>query len=147
MSFHLLLAHSHCPLGNGCKSLRTTIYLTPVTVLFTSFQIHICPPNLDPASLSENFYPIQNTWERWALSHFTCKHENCSCIKSQLCNLYTFSAYAKAATSKISHYLTRHRCLIIRRCEPTGTYQQRRRCRARDRQIWCVVHTRLPADI
>lgn len=59
MSFHLLLAHSHCLLGNGCKSLRNTIYLTPVTVLFTSFQIHICPANLDPASLSENFYPIQ----------------------------------------------------------------------------------------
>ena len=89
----------------------------------------------------------KNTWERWALLHFTCKHENCSSIKSQLCNLYTFSAYEKAATSKISHYFTRHRCLIIRRCEPTATYQQRRRCRACDRQIWCVVHTRLAADI
>ena len=135
MSFHLLLAYSHCPLDNGCTSLRNTIDLMPGTVLFTSSQIHIWPTNLDPVGLSENFLSYLKTPERAGHYRILLANTKTTLVTNPNCVTYILSVPTrKRQLLKFSHYLTRPRCLIIRRCEPTTTYQQRKRCRARDRQ-------------
>ena len=148
MSFHLLLAHSHCPLGNGCTSLRTTINLMPGTVLFTSFQIHICPANLDPAGLSESFLSYPQTPERAGHYRTLLANTKTALVPNPNCATYALSVSTqKRQLLKFPHYLTRPRCLVIWRYEPTATCQQRWRCRARGREIWCVVLSRFAADI